>query len=167
LVAPRGVFNLSGDIRQQMHERPFVRYNASMPIGTMIAQHLRRLGIDLPAPYSFDATRSVFAMMIRRRGWTITTPLCVLDASRDLAQIDCLRLPFAGFERTIRVASWRDELGSLPGHFADMVRTQVQQQLLPEVRQLADWLGQEFATLDSSGAVLSPPLASARRADES
>jgi DNA-binding transcriptional LysR family regulator len=148
LVAPRGVFNLSGDIRQQMHERTFVRYNASMPIGMMIAQHLRRLRIELPAPYSFDATRSVFAMMIKSRGWTITTPLCVLDASRDLELMDCLRLPFGGFERIIRVASWRDELGSLPGYFADMVRTLIQQQLLAQVRQLAGWLEQEFEILD-------------------
>ena len=167
LVASRGVFDAAGDLLQQMQSHPFVRYNAAMPIGMMIAQHLRRLRIELPAPYSFDATRSVITMVEKCRGWTITTPLCVLDARQDVQPLDCLRLPFAGFERTISVATRRDELGALPRHIADRVRLLVLRRLVPEARQLAGWLESEFEVLGSDSASFSPARASARAADGS
>ena len=81
-------------------------------------------------------------------GWTITTPLCVLDACRDVGPLDCLPLPFAGFERIIRIATWRDELGSLPEHIAAMVRSLMRRELEPEAIKLAPWLKQELEVLD-------------------
>jgi DNA-binding transcriptional LysR family regulator len=167
LVAPRGVFDPRGDLRAQMQARPFVRYNAGMPIGAMVAQHLRRLRIELPAPYSFDASRSVFAMMRRCGGWTLTTPLCVLDSGHDAEPMDCLQLPFAAFRRTIRIVTRPDELGSLPLHLAELSRALVREHLLPEVRRLADWLGDEFAVLESGPPDLSGAGPSARGAAES
>jgi len=162
LVAPRGVFDPGADIRELMLKRPFVRYNASMPIGAMVAQHLRRLRIDLPAPYSFDATRSVVAMMRKCGGWTITTPLCVLDARRETDPLDCLRLPFTEMHRTIRVVTRQEELGVLPAYIADIARRLIRRQLMQQVRSLAGWLESEFEIIGGDGANFSSPDAFAR-----
>ena len=147
LVAPRGVLASAGNIREQLLTRPFIRYNATMPIGQLIAQHLRRLRIELPGPYSFDASRSVFAMMVKCRGWTISTPLCVLDSRHDVSDLECFPLPFAGFSRTIRVATRRDELEPLPQYLAELIRELIEGRLRPEVESLASWLSRDFEIL--------------------
>ena len=167
LAAPRGVFDSRGDLRAQMQERPFVRYNAGMPIGAMVAQHLRRLHIELAAPYSYDASRSVFAMMRRCGGWTLTTPLCVLDSGNDAEQMDCLQLPFAGFHRTIRLVTRPVEIGSLPLHLADVSRRLIRQRIVPEVRRLAAWLDEEFTVLQAGLPGFSEADPSARATGES
>jgi len=150
LVAPRGVIDPAGDVRAQMQVKPFIRYNASMPIGQIIAQHLRRLRIELPGPFSFDASRSVFAMMVKCRGWTISTPLCVLDSRHDVGDLEYLPLPFAGFSRTIRVATRRDELEPLPQYLSELIRELIETRLRPEVRTLGSWLDPDFEILGAN-----------------
>jgi DNA-binding transcriptional LysR family regulator len=147
LVAPRGVLDSTGNLREQMLERPFIRYNASMPIGQLIAQHLRRLRIELPGPFSFDASRSVFAMMVKCRGWTISTPLCVLDGRHDVGDLEYFPLPFAGFSRTIRIVTRRDELEPLPQYLADLIRDLIETRLRPEIESLASWLSSDIEIL--------------------
>jgi DNA-binding transcriptional LysR family regulator len=140
IVAPRGCLDGAADLRGQMQSRTFVRFNASMPIGRVAAQHLQRLRIDLSAPFSFDASRSVFAMMARCGGWSITTPLCVLDAGENSSTVDCFKMPFAGLERTVRVVARREELGGLPGETAQITRELITASVLPATGALAPWL---------------------------
>jgi DNA-binding transcriptional LysR family regulator len=153
IVAPDGTFGTAADLLSQLPTQPFVRYNATMPLGRMIAQHLRRLRVELAAPFSFDASRSVVAMMARSGGWTITTPLCLLDSGPDARGMVCLPLPFAGLSRTIRLVSRRGELGRLPDDLAAIVRLLLRSRIEPEVARLATWLVGEFEVLDSRAAV--------------
>ena len=106
----------------RLKKLPFVHYSTSMPIGRRIAQHMKRLKIDLPQKYAFDATRSVFAMVCNRRGWAITTPLCFLDSERFWPDLELKPLPFAGFSRTIQLAARRGEFGHLPQRLAEETR---------------------------------------------
>ncbi|MGC1386926.1 MAG: LysR family transcriptional regulator [Steroidobacteraceae bacterium] len=166
LVAPKGVFSMDRELRPQMEQQPFIRYNANMPIGQIISQHLRRLKIDLPAPFSFDASRSVFSMMLKSRGWTITTPLCLMDSGQDAERMDCFRLPFFGLERTIRIITRREELGLLPQHLAEVTRNLIRTDVLPKLIELAPWLAQEFTLLGNAGETIAAH-ASVRAADGS
>ena len=166
LVAPKGLFRDPGDLRTQMERHPFIRYNANMPIGQLIGQHLRRIRIDLPAPFSFDASRSVFAMMRKAGGWAITTPLCLLDSGAEAQHMDCFQLPFAPFDRTIRIVTRREELGPLPEHLADALRALMHTTVLPQVAQLAPWLAAEFLVLGNAGEPR-PAASSAPAATES
>jgi hypothetical protein len=120
-----------------------------MPLGLAIAQHLGRLRVELPGPFSFDASRSVFAMMVKCGGWTISTPLCVLDGRRDAGDLECFALPFAGFSRTIRVAARRDELDSLPDYMAQLIRDLIELRLRPEIEGLGPWVAAGFELLRS------------------
>lgn len=151
IAAAKGVIYSKADIRQQLERTPFVRYTSTMPIGQMINQHLRRLRIELPAPYAFDASRSVFAMMEKCGGWTITTPLCLLDAAQDADRLDTFKLPFAGFTRTIRLVSRREELGHLPGRLANICRTLIAQQILPSAHKVAPWTDEAVVVLGNDG----------------
>jgi DNA-binding transcriptional LysR family regulator len=157
LVAPRGLFARDADLRALMERHPFIRYNANMPIGRLIGQHLRRIRIDLPAPFSFDASRSVFAMMRKCSGWTITTPLCLMDSGADAQSMDCFPLPFAAFDRTIRIVTRREELGPLPGHLAEVMRGLIRSEVLPQIALVAPWLAREVAILGNAGETTPSP----------
>ncbi len=133
LAAARGAMRPHDDLGRQMEGLPFVAYHPSMPISRAITQHLRRLRLDLHSPYAFDASRSVFAMVKQTGGWTITTPLCVLDSVRAPSELECLRLPFAGLTRTIRLVARREELGHLPKRLADLCRRLIGERLASQV----------------------------------
>lgn len=131
LVAARGVLPEDGSLPMDLlRTLPFVHYNSAMPIGRRIAQHMKRLKLDRPQKYSFDATRSVFAMTRTLGAWTITTPLCYLDSERFWPDLDIRPLPFSGFSRTIHLVARRGEFGHLPGKLAGITRSLVQQYLV-------------------------------------
>ncbi len=157
LVAPKGLFSGTADLRELMERHPFIRYNANMPIGRLIAQHLRRIRIDLPAPFSFDASRSVFAMMRKSGGWTITTPLCLMDSGAEAQSMDCYPLPFAAFDRTIRIVTRREELGPLPAHLAEVMRELLRSEVLPMVAAVAPRLASSFVILGNAGEATPEP----------
>ena len=151
IVAPKGVLQPSLDLKEQLLKVPFVRYHPTMPIGQLISQHLRRLRIELAAPYSFDASRSIFAMMMQAGGWTMTTPLCLLDAAPDVTGFECFKLPFAGLTRTIRLVSRSDEFGNLPRQLADICRQLISTRIVPQVRTLTPWSDDTFTVLADDG----------------
>jgi hypothetical protein len=156
IAAPRGVLKHGSDLRQQLMKVPFVRYHPAMPFGQLINQHLRRLRIDLPAPYSFDASRSVFAMMLQSGGWTMTTPLSLLDGGPNLTALECFKLPFAGLSRTIRLVARREELGHLPQQLAGICRRLIAQHTMPQAHALTPWSNDSFVMLGDDGEPLTP-----------
>jgi DNA-binding transcriptional LysR family regulator len=156
IAAPRGVLKQGAELKAQLMRLPFVRYHPTMPIGQMINQHLRRLRIELPAPFSFDASRSVFSMMHQSGGWTMTTPLCLLDAAPNLTQIECFKLPFAGLSRTIRLVARRKEFGNLPQQLADICRRLIAHYALPQAQALTPWSNEGFVMLGDDGEPVTP-----------
>ena len=161
IAAPKGVLNPDADLKAQLLKVPFVRYHPAMPMAQLINQHLRRLRIDLPAPFSFDASRSVFSMMLQSGGWTITTPLCLLDAAPDVSVFDCYRLPFAGLSRTIRLVARREEFGRLPHQLAETCRRLIANHTLPQAQTLTSWTEEGFVVLGDDGEPLNLASSSA------
>lgn len=151
VVAPAGVIDASQDMAQQLEQRPYIRYNAGMPMGRTIAQHLRRLRLDYQSPASFDASRSVFAMARNCDGWAITTPLCLLDSRADRDLMQCFKLPFAGCSRTIRLMARRGEFGDLPGNLAQVARVLVGDLIRRETPGLPEWVAQTTIILGDDG----------------
>ncbi|MGB7206250.1 MAG: LysR family transcriptional regulator [Anderseniella sp.] len=161
LVATPHVFDDGGDLRSQLERAPYVQYNAAMPMGQTIDQQLRRLRIKLAPVASFDASRSVFAMMEKCGGWSITTPLCLLDSGVQAARLKCYPLPFAAFGRTIRLVGRSDELGGLARELAQVTRDLLTLRLPQELDALAPWIGGEVAILGDDGQsvkVMSRPV---------
>jgi len=151
IAAASSVFSTQQALLPQLLNAPLIRYTSAMPIGQLINRHLRRLRIELPAPFAFDATRSVFGMMKKCGGWTITTPLCLLDAADNREQFEYFKLPFAGFTRTIRLVARREELGGLPARLAKLCRELIAAQVLPEVRAIAPWARETVVLLGNDG----------------
>jgi DNA-binding transcriptional LysR family regulator len=161
IVAPPGLLDSRRDLRSQIEHLPYIQYNTSMPIGQSISQQLRRLRIELSSLASFDSSRSVFAMAQKAGGWAITTPLCLLDSRADPGRLDCYRLPFAGFSRTIRLIARSEELGHLPATLSQLTRTLLTERLQKELTTLPSWIGAEMIILGDDGEPVRQAPASA------
>ncbi len=146
LVTAKGHLDARRPVMEQLADMPFVGFNDSMPLGRLVSQQFRRVGISAEKRIAFDATRAVHSMVVKCRGWTVSTPLCALDTPRCLPELDLSPLPFAGFSRRIYLVNRSGELGSLPQRLAEQCRELIQQQLLPQVNQIAPWSSDMFRT---------------------
>lgn len=135
LVAARGV--LGADVRASLNTLPFVQYSETLPLGQKVARHLRRVRLAPERRFALEATRSVLAMVVQTRGWTLTTPLNLMDAERFLPQLDVLPLPFAGETRHVSLIAREGELGELPETMARDCRTIARARLLPRFQAIA------------------------------
>ncbi|MGQ0564470.1 MAG: LysR substrate-binding domain-containing protein [Gemmobacter sp.] len=137
LVAARGVLADGADVPDALTRLPFVHYSEAIPIGRAVAAHLRRLRLTLPRRMAFEATRSVLAMVAETGGWTLTTPLNLLDAERILPQLAVRAMPFAGLTRDVHLIARAEELGHLPEVMARDCRRLVRDRLLPRFAEVA------------------------------
>ena len=137
LVAAKGAIPAGTDVREALIRLPFVQYSDSLPIGQKIERHLRRVRLNVPRRYAFEATRSVLAMVVETGGWAITTPLNLMDAERFLPDVQVLPLPFAGETRHVWLIARADELAGLPEELAAHCRALVRDRLIPRFRAYA------------------------------
>ncbi len=137
LVVAKGAVSAVEDLRGALTRLPFVHYSEAIPIGRLIAAHLRRLGLMLPRRYAFEATRSVLAMVAETGGWTLTTPLNLLDAERILPALEVRAMPFARLTRHVHLIARAEELGHLPEDLARDCRRLVRDRLLPRFATVA------------------------------
>ncbi|MEM7124300.1 MAG: LysR family transcriptional regulator [Pseudomonadota bacterium] len=147
-----GAVERGHDVLGQLMARPYVHFSPAMPMGRAIARHLRRLKLDPPQRYSFNVSRSVFAMVRNCQGWTITTPLSVLDSERFPPELDVMPLPFSGFSRTISLIARRDELGKLPEKLARLCRQLIEERLRARFLEIAPWAEADFRMLGDQAA---------------
>lgn len=148
LVAAKGRYRPKDDWRAQLSDMPLVQYSEAMPMGRQVATHLKRVGLHVPRRFSFEATRSVIATVATTGGWTLSTPLAILDAERFRDRVDLFALPFPGPSRDVHMISRSDELGALPAvlgrQFRDLLRTGV----LAEFTELAPHLVHALEVFD-------------------
>lgn len=137
LVTARGVLDGVEDVRGALGMLPFVPYSPDIPIGRKVARHLARVRLTVGSRLAFEATRSVLAMVVQGRGWTITTPLNLLDAQQFLECVDVRALPFAGETRDVALVARAGELGHLPDDLARDCRALVREVLVPRFAALA------------------------------
>jgi DNA-binding transcriptional LysR family regulator len=137
LVAAKGVMNPQREMREQLARTAFVQYSEAMPIGRLVAQHLQRVGFTVKRRYAFEASRSIFAMLVKAKGWTLTTPLNLLDAEQFLPLVDVFPLPFAALTRRIHLVARTEELGDLPVQLAADCRRLIARDSIPRFETLA------------------------------
>jgi len=149
LVTARGVVKDGQATREHLADLPFVQYSEAMPIGRDISRHLKRLRFNTSRQFAFEASRSVLAMVAQAKGWTITTPLNILDGERFLPELDILPLPFPGFFRKIYLVARADELGLLPDQLAADCRDIISQLIIPRFASLAPSSGLAIETIEA------------------
>ncbi|WP_282606107.1 LysR family transcriptional regulator [Pelagibius sp. Alg239-R121] len=138
VVAARGVLQRDAPLLPQLRQLPFVHHNEKMPMGRLVEQHLRRHRFSAERRFSFEAPRSILAMVAQAGGWSLGTPLNILDSARFLAETEVISSPFTRLSRKIFLVARRGELGSLPARVASMIGSFLREDVVPQAARLSE-----------------------------
>ncbi|RJG05014.1 LysR family transcriptional regulator [Noviherbaspirillum cavernae] len=129
------------DLGKLVQEMQLVRFSARSHFGAMIERYLRRRGMSAPHYLEIDTSDVVMAMIAADLGWTITTPLCLLQGRVYMKDVVAIPLPGAALTRTIYQISREDEYEEMAEHFYQTSRRVLEQDVFPEMKAHVPWLG--------------------------
>ncbi|MFD3191235.1 LysR family transcriptional regulator [Sedimentitalea sp. HM32M-2] len=140
LVTPRGAIREAAEITEAARVLPLLRYAREQLIGRQIEAHLARQQLDFEDRFEIGSHLALIAMVARRIGWAITTPLGYMRATRFHDEIDAFPLPFASFTRTISLFAGADWADRVPRDVAGTMRRLVQSQMIDPATARLPWL---------------------------
>ncbi|MEX0304736.1 MAG: LysR family transcriptional regulator [Leisingera sp.] len=137
LVAPKGALSDAAQAAEQLRDLPFLRYAREQLISQQIEGLLARQKLEFEDRFEVGSHLALMAMVARRIGWAITTPLGFMRAGRFHGEIDAFPLPFGEMSRTISLFTAADWADRVPRDVAETVRRLVQTQMIdPAVQQM-------------------------------
>ena len=87
-----------------------------------------------------DNSSAILGMVKAGVGWTITTPLCLLQSGLLTGEVECLPIPEGEFHRELTLVAREEELGSLPAQLSQDIIQVLRQRYLPLLQQNVPWL---------------------------
>lgn len=142
LVVPRPLAGRIAhlDLADVLASHNLVRHSARSHMGQQIERHLGRLRLSPRFTLEFDTSDVLIAMVATGVGVAITTPLCVLQGGRHIADIVVLPMPGPGAFREILLATRLGEIDDVGLRMANRARDLVRGQILPSIAPIASWL---------------------------
>lgn len=124
---------------------PFVRYSLRSSIGRQIEGQLNRLKLTVPIGAEFDTASSQISAVANGMGWSLSTPLCLLQEVRQLDRLRVEPMPRGRFTRPISLVARRGDLGATSELLAGAVRDILKRRRLPELYAALPWLADMIA----------------------
>ena len=131
---------------------PFLRYAREQLISQQVEAHLARQKLHLEERFEIGSHLALMAMVARRIGWSITTPLGYMRAVRFQDEIDAFALPFGAFSRTISLFAASDWADRVPRDVAQTVRRLVQSQVIDPGLSRLPWLAGQWHVITQASA---------------
>lgn len=132
---------------------PFVRYSLRSAIGRQIEGQLNRLRLNVPIDAEFDTAISQFSAVAGGMGWSMTTPLCLLQETGRLERLRIEPLKRGRFSRPISLVARRGDLGATPEVLAGAIRD-ILRRRLPELYATLPWLAESIVWPEESAPAL-------------
>lgn len=127
-------------LKKLARERPFIRYSPVSPLAVQIETHLQRLHLAPLRNLELNASEGVLEMVRGGLGWTITTPMCLLQSGPDLRRLRVHKLPFANMGRSITLLARTHELGSFFERLTTISRSLIRRQIALRFGSELPWL---------------------------
>lgn len=142
IVVPRGREKelQNADLTTLIQRSPLIRFSARSHFGAIVERHLRRSGHSPHAYLEIDTSDVVMAMVAADLGWTITTPLCLLQGRTYMPQLAVLPLPGPQLTRTIYQLSRQGEYAEMAENCFQASRSVLESEIFPDVRAHIPWL---------------------------
>lgn len=144
LVVPRGQVPQGAQAVDHLSELPFLRYDRDQLISRQIEAHLTRNGMQFAERFEIGSHLALMAMVARRIGWAVTTPLGYMRAERFHDEIDAYPLPFADATRVISLFAGSDWAEQVPRDLAATMRQLLQSHMIGPVLARQPWLNGSF-----------------------
>ncbi|GHH01747.1 LysR family transcriptional regulator [Pseudodonghicola xiamenensis] len=148
LVAPRGAVRNRQNIMESLSGLPFLRYAKEQMISRQIEAHLSRQRLLFEERFEIGSHLALMAMVARRIGWALTTPLGYMRAGRFHDDIDVFPLPFTPFSRTISLFAAADWADRVPRDVAQTMRQLVRSQMIDPAVSRLPWLAGQLRVLE-------------------
>ncbi|MEL7080460.1 MAG: LysR family transcriptional regulator [Pseudomonadota bacterium] len=148
LVVPKG-YGEPEVANAVLDDLPFLRYDNEQLIARQISAHLARQKLDFDDRFEVGSHLALMAMVARRIGWTVTTPLGYMRTARFHDEVDALRLPFKPFSRTISLYASADWAGDVPVDVAQTMRRLIQSHMIEPMLAKLPWLSGELRLIES------------------
>jgi DNA-binding transcriptional LysR family regulator len=140
LVVPKGFQGPTDSLKALSGAADFIRYSQGTVIGSVIERQLSAWNINPPLRVQLDNSFAVLSLVMAGAGWSITTPLCLLQAGVLDGEAECLKIAEGDFHRELTLVARADELGSLPVQLADDTIQVLKSRCLPQLQARAPWL---------------------------
>lgn len=130
----------SKSLRELMGLFPLIRFSSRSHFGVIIDRYLRRSGLIPQSYLEIDTADVVMAMVAADLGWTIATPLCLLQGRSHLE--DVVVLPYADLRltRTIYQLSREEEFEEMALLCSQVSKQVLNEELIPLIRSYIPWL---------------------------
>ncbi|WP_293576816.1 LysR family transcriptional regulator [Phaeobacter sp.] len=148
LVAPRGLLRKPEAELDLLRSIPFLRYESAQLISQQIEAHLARQKLLFEERFEIGSHQALMALVARRIGWAITTPLGYMRAARFHDEIEAFPLPFGTFARQISLCASSDWADRVPRDVAQTVRRLVQGHMIDPAMQRLPWLAGDLKVLE-------------------
>lgn len=129
----------------------FIRYSLRSAIGRQVERQINRLRLNIPVTAEFDTAAGQLAAVAAGTGWSITTPLCLLqEFSKVGDRVRVEPVKRGRFSRTLKLVARKDVLGEVPRQIASESRNILRSKGLdplyaqhPWIKDLLVWPEQE------------------------
>ncbi|MQQ07917.1 LysR family transcriptional regulator [Epibacterium sp. SM1979] len=148
LVAPRGFLESTETDLDRLGKLPFLRYAREQLISQQIEAHMQSHKLDFEERFEIGSHLALMAMVARRIGWAVTTPLGFMRAVRFHDQLEAFPLPFGEAARQISLFAASDWADQVPRDVATTVRRLVQSQMIDPALNRLPWLTGEFRVIN-------------------
>ncbi|TNF63717.1 MAG: LysR family transcriptional regulator [Rhodobacteraceae bacterium] len=148
LVTPRDMALNPEDMMSGLRTMPLLRYERQQLISRQIEAHLARQKLHFDERFEVGSHLAMMAMVARRIGWAITTPLGYMRAARFHDDIVAHPLPLAAFARTISLFAGSDWADRVPRDVAQTMRRLVQAHMIDPALIRLPWLSGQLRILD-------------------
>jgi DNA-binding transcriptional LysR family regulator len=145
-------------LQEMCWELPLVRFSRRSQMGRTVEYYLSQRKLAPRNYLEFDASEAVLRMVSSGIGWTITTPLCLLQSHLQILDIEVFPLPPPLFFRRIYVVYRPGELIQITRRIVEVCRDCVETSILPRLRELAPWSDVVCSDLQSDLSPSTPLL---------
>lgn len=147
LVAPKGAVPEGGDVAGALADLPFLRYAREQLISRQIEAQLARHKLEFEERFEIGSHLALMAMVGRRLGWALTTPLGYMRAERFHDDIDVFPVPFGDFSRRISLYTRSDWSDQVPRDVAEMMRRLMQAHMIDPAVARLPWLNDRLTII--------------------
>ena len=135
-------------LTQMCDNLPFIRFSARSHLGQSVEYYLNQRKLIPRKVIEFDASEAVLRMVGNGAGWTIATPICLMQAHSQMLDIAILPLPQPFAYRHIYLVYRKNELTLIMPDIIKVFQKSISETIIPIIQNLTPWadisLGEKF-----------------------
>tara|TARA_R110002096_G_scaffold257381_1_gene450812 strand:+ start:142116 stop:143078 length:963 start_codon:yes stop_codon:yes gene_type:complete len=128
----------------ELEKMPFIRYTSRSAMGQRIEGQIKRMGLNLPSSSGFDTVTGQLKAVANGMGWSMTTPLCLLQEIHLLDRLRIEPMKTGKFRREISLVARKHEFGDLPKTIALTSQNILKEHAFPKLYSKLNWIEDEI-----------------------